>query len=58
VAAYNAAAKKIMDESGIAIDDLQELQLPANVHFTAPGYDVLGHQVAESILKALGSASR
>jgi hypothetical protein len=59
---YNAAAKRIMERSGVAIDDLyslvyprlSELQLPANVHYTAEGYQVLGHQVAESILRALG----
>jgi lysophospholipase L1-like esterase len=63
VVAYNAAASRVMRESGIAIDDLyalvkprlQELQLPANVHYTLPGYQVLGHQVAESILRALDS---
>ena len=57
--AYNDAATRIMKESGIAIDDLYtlvnprlpELQLPANVHYTLPGYNVLGHQVAESILR-------
>ena len=50
-----------MTESGIPIDDLYELikprlgelQLPANVHYTLPGYNVLGHQVAESVLRAL-----
>jgi hypothetical protein len=63
VIAYNAAAAKIMTESGIPIDDLYELvkprlaelQLPANVHYTLPGYNVLGHQVAESVLRALNS---
>ena len=63
VIAYNEAAAKIMTESGIAIDDLYslvkprlpELQLPANVHYTLPGYNVLGHQVAESVLRALPS---
>jgi acyl-CoA thioesterase-1 len=63
VIAYNAAAAKIMTEAGIPIDDLYalinprlaELQLPANVHYTLPGYNVLGHQVAESILRALDS---
>jgi hypothetical protein len=62
VVEYNAAAKRIMDESGVTIDDLyalvyprlSELQLPANVHYTAEGYKVLGHQVSESILRALG----
>jgi acyl-CoA thioesterase-1 len=63
VIAYNATAAKIMVEAGIPIDDLYalinprlaELQLPANVHYTLPGYNVLGHQVAESILRALDS---
>jgi len=35
---------------------LEELQLPANVHYTPAGYDVLGRQVAESILRALDVA--
>ena len=64
VAAYNAAARRIMNDAGVAIDDLyalvnprlEELQLPANVHYTAAGYDVLGRQVAESILRALDVA--
>jgi lysophospholipase L1-like esterase len=63
VAAYNAVARRIMNDAGVAIDDLyalvnprlEELQLPANVHYTAAGYDVLGRQVAESILRALES---
>jgi hypothetical protein len=63
VLAYNAAAARIMTEAGIPIDDLYalvsprlpELQLPANVHYTLPGYNVLGHQVAESVLRALES---
>jgi lysophospholipase L1-like esterase len=63
VIVFNAAAKKIMVESGVAIDDLyalvnprlEELQLPANVHYSKAGYDVLGRQAAQSILKALES---
>jgi acyl-CoA thioesterase-1 len=63
VAEFNAVAKKVMDEEGVAIDDLytlvksrlEELQLPANVHYSKPGYEVLGKQVAASILKSLGS---
>jgi len=63
VIVFNAVAKKIMDESGIPIDDLytlvkprlEELQLPANVHFNKDGYGVLAHQAAQSILKALES---
>jgi len=61
VIAYNAAAKKIMDREGIAIDDLygfalpklKQIQIPANVHFTREGSQVLAGQVAESIRSAL-----
>ena len=48
VLAYNAAAKKIMEENGVAIDDLyafaapqiEKIQLPANVHYNKDGYDI------------------
>ena len=61
VAAYNAAARKIMEENHIAIDDLyafalprlKEIQQPANVHFTAEGSKALAGQVAAAIRKAL-----
>jgi len=61
VIAYNEVAKAIMDERGIAIDDLYafalprlaEIQQPANVHFTEEGYEVLARQVAASIEAAL-----
>ena len=61
-AKYNVAARKIMDEYGIAIDDqyafcidkLDKLQLPANVHFTTAGSQALAKQAVASILKALG----
>jgi acyl-CoA thioesterase-1 len=60
---FNAAARKIMEENGIAIDDLFALaepqlaviQLPANVHYTPAGYEVLARQVAAEIRKALQS---
>jgi acyl-CoA thioesterase-1 len=63
VAAYNAVAKKVMEENGIAIDDLysfalpqlKEIQLPENVHYTEKGYEVLAGQVVASITKALES---
>ena len=63
VLAYNEAALKVMRAARVTIDDLYalvtprqaELQLPANVHYTAAGYDALGHQVAQSILRALES---
>lgn len=61
VLAYNAAARKIMKETGVAIDDLyafaapqlEKIQLPANVHYSKDGYDVLAGQVAKSIEAAL-----
>jgi len=61
VIAYNEAAKRLMGEKGIAIDDLYaialpklvELQLPANVHFQPSGYETLAQSVAKSIELAL-----
>lgn len=60
---FNAAARRVMEESGVAIDDLyalvkprlEELQLPANVHYNKAGYEALGRQAAANILKALES---
>jgi acyl-CoA thioesterase-1 len=60
-AKYNAVAKKIMDEHSIAIDDqysfalsrLQEIQLPANVHFTKNGSRELAQQAVAAIEQAL-----
>jgi len=59
---YNRAAAKIMQENGIAIDDLHALvaahqaqwQLPHNVHFSPEGYRALAAQVAASIRAQLG----
>lgn len=61
VVAYNLAAKTVMEEAGVAVDDLyafvqpreSELQQPHNVHFTEAGYRALAAQVAESIEKAI-----
>ncbi|PJB61368.1 MAG: SGNH/GDSL hydrolase family protein [Armatimonadetes bacterium CG_4_9_14_3_um_filter_66_14] len=61
VIAYNAAAKKIMDDNGIAIDDLyafalpkiKELQLPDNVHFGPEGSAELAKAVVASLQPAL-----
>jgi len=63
---YNAAAEKIMRENNIPIHDLYsfalprlaDLQLKEDVHFTPTGYNVLGDQVAEQILMALGLEKR
>lgn len=60
-AKYNAVAKTIMDENGIAIDDqysfalkrLKEIQLPANVHFTPAGSKALAKQAVAAINRAL-----
>lgn len=57
VAAYNAAARAIMEEHGIPINDLytralpvlDEIQQPENVHFTDHGSSVLAEWVAEAI---------
>jgi acyl-CoA thioesterase-1 len=59
--AYNAVAKKIMEEKSVTIDDLyafalprlEKIQRPANVHFTPEGSAVLAKQVAAAIGKAL-----
>jgi len=61
VIAYNAAAKKVMDENGVPIDDLyafalprlKEVQIPANVHFTGKGSEVLAGPVSVAIRNAL-----
>lgn len=58
---YNAAAVKVMQEEGVAIDDLDavvvpvqgQIQRPKNVHFTPAGYDRLADQVVASIAAAL-----
>lgn len=61
VVAYNAVAKKIMQEESVAINDLyafalprlKEIQRPVNVHFTDPGSAVLAEEVATAIRQAL-----
>ena len=58
---YNIAARRVMDENGIPVDDLnalvlprlRELQRPANVHFTVAGSEELGRQVAASVVTKL-----
>lgn len=59
--AFNAAARRVMDSHGVAIDDLyafaqpqlKKLQRSSNVHFTRPGSAVLARPVAEAIRAAL-----
>ncbi len=59
---YNAIAQKVMHAHGIPTNDLyayalkrlDEIQLPANVHFSKKGSAVLAESVARHILDALG----
>ena len=58
---YNAAAARVMIRHGIPTHDLftmskkrmKEIMLPANVHYTKDGSEVLGREVARVILEAL-----
>lgn len=58
---YNDVALKIMQENGIPVDDhyafclerLEEIQLPANVHFSPEGSRALAEQAVAAIEKAL-----
>lgn len=59
---YNAAALKVMQEMGVAVDDLysfakpqlEKIQRKADVHYTAEGYEALAGKVVANIEKALG----
>ncbi len=61
VIAYNKVAKKIMDENGVAINDiyafalpqLDKIQQPVNVHFSDKGSAALAERVAAAIEAAL-----
>ena len=58
---YNEAAVRVMQELGVAIDDLhaviagrqEKLQRPHNVHFTAEGYAALADRVVATIAPRL-----
>ncbi len=59
---YNAVAQKIMKKHGVAVNDLHALsktfgpelfQAPANVHYSAAGYEKLAEQVAATIAREL-----
>ena len=58
---YNAIARKVMEENGVAVNDLhafalprlKEIQLPQNVHFTKDGSRLLGEEVARRIREVL-----
>jgi lysophospholipase L1-like esterase len=64
VLALNAAARTLMEERGIAIDDLysfalprrQQLQIEGDMHFTEAGSRQLGLEVASSIRASLSSS--
>lgn len=57
----NEIAARVMKENGIAVDDLftfigphvAKVQNPKDVHFNGQGYELLGKQVAESIIAGL-----
>lgn len=61
-AKYNAAAKEIVNQPGITVNDLhafalprlREIQRPQDVHFTQEGSERLADQVASAILERLG----
>ena len=63
---YNAIAQKIMNAQGVptndlysyALERLNEIQLPANVHFTDEGSAELAKPVVEHILDALAQPDR
>ena len=65
VIAYNEVARRVMDETGVTIDDLyalalphlSEWQRPANVHFTEEGYSKLAESIAASILRGTGAVN-
>jgi len=58
---YNAVAAKVMEDNGIAINDLHsymlprfsELQIPDDLHYKQEGYTFLAQRVAKSIEAAL-----
>jgi acyl-CoA thioesterase-1 len=66
VVAYNAIAAKVMNDNGVAMDDLytailpsqSKLQRPKDVHFQREGYDVLAKSVATSIQSQLPSSAQ
>lgn len=63
--AYNKIARQVMEANNIPIHDLysfsmkhqEEIQRPANVHFTAEGSKALGKEVADLIAKTLSEKS-
>jgi len=65
IAERNAIAARVMQKHGIAVDDLftfitphlATVQNPNDVHFNGKGYELLGAQVARSVLATLKTGS-
>jgi len=63
---YNAAAARVMQDEGVATDDLyafakprlSQIQKKADVHFTPAGSKALGEQVAGAVEKALKKSTK
>lgn len=64
--AYNEAAKKVMAENGVRVDDLHAFALPRidaiqskdGVHYSKEGSELLAKEVAASITAALAEKAR
>ena len=63
---YNEAARRVMKENGVAVDELHafvvprqtQLQRPNNVHFTDAGSGALADQVVASLAPWLSAPVR
>ena len=63
---HNEVAARVMEKHGITVDDLfafitphlATAQNPNDIHFNAKGYELLGGQVAQSILASLKTGLR
>jgi hypothetical protein len=60
-AKYNNAAKEVMKNNGVEVDDLyafvlpqiKTIQIPDNVHFTNDGYEIMAKHISATISKYL-----
>lgn len=63
---YNDAARRVMKEESVPVDDLyafalprlEKIQMPVNVHYTEAGYEELAGEVARHILAVLPAHPR
>ncbi len=63
---YNAIARKVMEENGVAVNDLhafalprlKDIQLPRNVHFTKEGSRLLAGEVERHLRTVIVSGSQ